>query len=146
MSFPPHGPLSARSAHALILLLDTAVFTKGYATGPQMVWLLGKAAVTKPRAGPWEPAILVCRGLWVPVDHGGRPSGSSCPGSSRLSSRMGREQHTISRVKFYLLNAQCAQARNKTKPFQDAFQIPDTHWAAKRALLPLIFISHRLGL
>lgn len=76
------------------------------------------------------PASRMCRGLWVPVVQGGRPSGSS---SSRFSSRMGREQQTLPRVKFYLLSAQCAPARNQTKPFQDAFQIPDTRWAEERA-------------
>lgn len=118
--------------------------TKGDDMGLQMASLLGEAAVMKPRAGSWGHVILVSQGACAsPLTMVGWPSRSSPipAGCSRFSSRMWRERHTVSRVKLYLLNAQCASSqKTKHKAFPRCFPNSRSTLGWKNgALLPLVF-------
>lgn len=91
------------------------------------------------RRSVWGPA----RGL---ADRGGLncqrpPTHGPLPELSQLSN-MGNSTHNIKGQTLSFKCTMCSSQKQNTKPSQDAFQIPETHWAGEKkkgALFPLIF-------
>lgn len=117
--------------------------------------LLSTAAVTKPRAGSWEPSAWYPKGPVTVVGWASRSSPgpskllapSPPPRTLQLVSLQDGEQPTLSRVRLYLLNAQCARAKNKTQSLSKMLSKFQKHWAGKMEPCFLLFlILHGLGL
>ena len=114
-------------------------FTKRYTVCRPRV-PFGATVVTDLRAGGWFG------GLWGLADCGGlncqHPT-PTVPCRSSASSQGWGTAHTISRVRLYLLNAQCARAKNKTKSLPKMLSKFQKHTGLEKkkngALFPLIF-------
>lgn len=96
--------------------------------------LLGAAAVTKPRAGPQEPLAL---NIQPPVPTVSVPHQAA---SSRFPSRMVNSTHDIKGQTLSFKCTVCLSQKQNKKAFQDAFQIPETHWAGKTEPRFLLFL------